>query len=74
MLTPHEFYTLLLVANAPQDVDCSSPDFDNTRFLVRFMLARLSASRRPAFTDPGGQTGIRCGAGAPRSVAKCAWF
>lgn len=55
MLTPHEISTLLLVAHAPQHVDCSSPDFDAlvAQAYVELVADASGAAVYPALTPQG---------------------
>ncbi|MBN3792868.1 hypothetical protein [Burkholderia sp. Ac-20353] len=55
MLTPHELSTLLLVAQAPQHVDRSSPDFDAlvSQEYVELVSGAPGETPRPALTPQG---------------------
>ncbi|WP_373384909.1 hypothetical protein [Burkholderia ubonensis] len=55
MLTPHEFSTLLLVAHAPQHVDCFSPDFDAlvAQSFVELVSDAPGEAPHPALTAQG---------------------
>ncbi|MXN76593.1 hypothetical protein GR157_17885 [Burkholderia sp. 4701] len=74
MLTPHEFSTLLLVANAPQHVDCFSPDFDAlvAQAYVELVSDAPGEAPHPALTPQGCGVLARIGVDTSRHASPLA--
>ncbi|WP_230953257.1 hypothetical protein [Burkholderia stagnalis] len=74
MLTPHEFSTLLLVANAPQHVDCFSPDFDAlvAQAYVELVSDAPGEAPHPALTPQGCGVLARIGVDTSRNASPLA--